>query len=113
MILVDGCVWPHRGLLWCHMISDVSIDELHAFADFIEVPRRGFQGDHYDLPEHVRQRAVFHGALEVDSREIVARLRVSGLRLTPRDRRLQSVAEIAIQHATVTSSGAAMVNQRA
>jgi hypothetical protein len=69
------------------MVSDHSLDELHAFADLIEVPRRGFQGDHYDLPEHVRHRAVHHGALEVGTREIVARLWASGLRLTPRERR--------------------------
>ncbi|MFM8794454.1 MAG: DUF4031 domain-containing protein [Acidimicrobiales bacterium] len=113
MILVDECRWPHRGMLWCHMVSDHSIDELHAFADIIEVPRRGFQGDHYDLPEHVRHRAVLHGALEVGSREIVARLRSAGLRLAPRDRRRQSVAEIAIQQATVASTGAAHVNHLA
>lgn len=87
MILVDDCRWPHRDLLWCHMVSDSSLDELHAFAELIEVPRRGFQGDHYDLPEHVRHRAVLHGALEVDSREIVARLWVAGLRLSPGERR--------------------------
>ncbi len=88
MILVDECRWPHRDLLWCHMISDVSLDELHAFAELLDVPRRGFQGDHYDLPAHVRDRAVLHGALEVPSREIVARLNLSGLRLAPRQRRV-------------------------
>lgn len=73
--------------MWCHMVSDHSLDELHAFAELIEVPRRGFQGDHYDLPEHVRHRAVLYGALEVGTREIVARLWESGLRLSPRQRR--------------------------
>lgn len=87
MILVDECRWPFRDWLWCHMISDHSLDELHTFAELLEVPRRGFQGDHYDLPEHVRERALFHGATPVSSREIVARLRMSGLRLTPHERR--------------------------
>lgn len=87
MIYVDQCRWPHRGLMWCHMISDHSLDELHEFAELLEVPRRGFQGDHYDLPEHVRERAVFHGAVEVPSREIVTKLRESGMRLTPDQRR--------------------------
>jgi hypothetical protein len=87
MIYVDQCRWPHRGLMWCHMISDYSLDELHAFAELLEVPRRGFQGDHYDLPEHVRDRAVHHGAVEVPSREIVTKLRETGLRLTPDQRR--------------------------
>lgn len=69
------------------MISDHSLDELHSFADLLQVPRRGFQGDHYDLPEHVRPLALHHGAVEVGSREIVALLQGSGLRLTPHQRR--------------------------
>lgn len=73
--------------MWCHMISDHSLDELHSFADLLQVPRRGFQGDHYDLPEHVRPLALHHGAIEVPSREIVALLRGSGLRLAPHQRR--------------------------
>ena len=39
------------------------------------------------LPEHVRERAVFHGAIEVPSRLIVVKLRESGLRLAPHQRR--------------------------
>ena len=70
------------------MISDHSLDELHSFADLLHVPRRGFQGDHYDLPEHVRPLALHHGAIEVPSREIVSLLRGSGLRLTPHQRRM-------------------------
>ena len=87
MIYVDQCRWQFRDWLWCHMISDHSLDELHSFAEVLEVPRRGFQGDHYDLPEHVRERAVFHGAIEVPSRLIVVKLRESGLRLAPHQRR--------------------------
>jgi hypothetical protein len=80
-ILVDDCVWPWRDLLWCHMVSDTSLDELHAFAQWIGVPERGFQGDHYDIPEEARAVAVAEGALEVTSREVVEALRASGLRL--------------------------------
>lgn len=58
MILVDDAVWPWRGLRWCHLVSDSSYDELHSFAQLLGVPRRGFQGDHYDLPEEHRARAV-------------------------------------------------------
>ena len=86
VIYVDECRWPWRDWMWCHMISDHSLDELHSFADLLQVPRRGFQGDHYDLPEHVRERAVHHGAIQVPSREIVVRLRESGLRLTAEQR---------------------------
>jgi len=67
-----------RWLHWCHMVSDVSFDELHAFAGRLGIPRRGFQGDHYDLPPHVRERAVELGALEVGTGELV--LRMAGAR---------------------------------
>ncbi len=80
-ILVDECNWPWRNLLWCHMVSDTSLDELHAFARWIGIPARGFQGDHYDIPEEARAVAVAEGALEVSSRDVIEALRASGLRL--------------------------------
>jgi hypothetical protein len=82
-ILVDDCIWPWRDRLWCHLVSDTSLDELHAFADWIGVPRRAFQGDHYDLPEEGRAIAVAEGAIEVDSRSVVRALHAAGLRRRP------------------------------
>lgn len=79
-ILVDDCIWPWRDRLWCHMVSDTSIDELHAFARWIGIPERGFQGDHYDIPEEARAVAVAEGAEEVTSRRVVEALRAAGLR---------------------------------
>ena len=38
MIYVDQCRWQFRDWLWCHMISDHSLDELHSFAEVLEVP---------------------------------------------------------------------------
>ncbi|MEY3806201.1 MAG: hypothetical protein RIR69_1013 [Actinomycetota bacterium] len=70
------------------MISDVSTDDLHRFADHIGLSRRAFHGDHYDLPAHVRDRALMHGAIEVPSRQLVLILRHSGLRLSPAQRRI-------------------------
>lgn len=87
MILVDDCHWWFREKKWCHLVSDVSLDELHAFADTLGVPRRGFQGDHYDLPEEYRERAVTLGATPVGSRELLRRLKAAGLRITPSQRR--------------------------
>lgn len=69
--------------MWCHLISDASFDELHAFARRLGVPRAAFQGDHYDLDEPRRERAIGHGAIAVDGRDIVAALRSSGLRRGP------------------------------
>ena len=77
-ILVDELrEYPGAGLPfrhWSHMVSDASFEELHAFATRLGIPRRRFQGDHYDLPPHLRERAVALGAREVGTRELTARM---------------------------------------
>lgn len=80
MILVDQAIWPWRGHKWAHLVSDESYDELHEFALRLGIPRRAFQGDHYDVPAHVREEAITLGAVPVDARELVRRLRAAGLR---------------------------------
>ncbi len=87
MILVDPARWPWRGRRWAHLVSDVSYDELHEFAARLGIPRRVFQGDHYDVPTEVRTAAIEAGASPIDSRELVTRLRAAGLRQTPAQRR--------------------------
>lgn len=89
-ILIDEARWWWKGQKWCHLISDTSYDELHDFADGIGIPRRGFQGDHYDIPEEYRDRLVAAGAEQVESRELLRRLRAAGLRLSPAERRARS-----------------------
>jgi Protein of unknown function (DUF4031) len=79
-ILVDPASWPSRGRLWCHLVSDVSVAELHAFAERAGIPRRGFDRDHYDVPEERRADVIAAGALPVSSRELVRRLAAAGLR---------------------------------
>lgn len=79
-ILVDPAIWPWRGYVWAHLVSDESYDELHDFAARLGIPRRAFQGDHYDVPSHLRDEAIALGAKAVDSRELVRRLRAAGLR---------------------------------
>lgn len=69
------------------MISDTSLEELHHFAQQLGIPPRGFHGDHYDLPQHVRSDAIQRGAQEVTSRDIVRALSAAGLRLTAVQRR--------------------------
>lgn len=86
-ILMDEARWWFKGRKWCHLVSDVSIEELHAFADAAGIPRRGFQGDHYDVPEEYRAELIAAGAQVVESRELLRRLRAAGLRLTPSERR--------------------------
>lgn len=86
-ILIDEARWWFRGRRWCHLVSDASLDELHQFAAAHDIPRRGFQGDHYDVPEELRPVLIAGGAQVVPSRELVRRLRAAGLRLTPAQRR--------------------------
>ena len=91
-ILIDEARWWFKGRKWCHLVSDESLDELHAFADANGIPRRGFQGDHYDIPEEYRSALIDNGATVVESRELVRRLRAAGLRLTPSERRAHANA---------------------
>lgn len=86
-LLVDECRWSWRDRLWCHLVSDDHLDELHLMAGRLMLPRRAFQGDHYDLHEDLRVRAILLGAHPVTSRELIVRLRTSGLRLSPAQRR--------------------------
>jgi hypothetical protein len=86
-VLVDEAIWPFRDRLWCHLVSDTSYDELHALATALGIPRRAFQGDHYDLPAEMRDAAIEIGALPVSGRELITRLRASGLRQRKGDHR--------------------------
>lgn len=86
-VLIDEPRWWFRGRRWSHLVSDATLDELHAFADAVGIPRRGFQGDHYDVPEELYAEMVAAGATTTPSRELVTRLRAAGLRLSPAERR--------------------------
>lgn len=95
VLLIDPPAWPAHGRLWSHLVSDTSVEELHAFAASVGIPRRGFEGDHYDVPEERHAAVVAAGALPVDGRELLKRLRDSGLRISKRkhERVLQSTAD--------------------
>lgn len=80
MLYVDAPRWPAHGRVWAHLVSDISYVELHAFAELLGLPRRGFDRDHYDIPSERIAVAVWLGARFVSSREIVVRLRAAGLR---------------------------------
>lgn len=86
-VLVDDPLWPAHGRLWAHLVSDASLDELHAFASANDVPARAFDLDHYDVPEESIPRLVAAGAQHVKGKELVRRLIASGLRVRSRDRR--------------------------
>lgn len=86
-VLIDEPRWWHRGRQWSHLVSDRDLEELHEFAERMGIPRRGFHGDHYDVPEEWYQQVVAAGALPTASRELVRRLQQAGLRLTAAQRR--------------------------
>ena len=85
-VLLDPPLWPRHGRVWGHLVSDTSLAELHALAEQAGIPRRGFDRDHYDVPAEAYADLVRLGAQLVDSRELVRRLRASGLRVRARDR---------------------------
>ena len=85
-VLVDPPLWPRHGRIWGHLVSDTSLDELHGFATAAGIPERGFDRDHYDVPAERYDQLVALGAELVGTRELIRRLRASGLRVPARDR---------------------------
>ena len=86
-VLIDDPLWPKHGTMWSHLVSDTSLDELHAFAARAGIPRRAFDADHYDVPIERLDELVEMGAERVSSKELVRRLLASGLRVRPRNKR--------------------------
>ena len=85
-VLVDDARWPAHGRHWAHLVSDTSLEELHAFARAAGLAPRSFDHDHYDVPGSAVPQLVAAGAQPVGSRELVRRLVASGLRVRGRDR---------------------------
>lgn len=67
-VYVDDAVHLWRGRRWAHLMAD-TLDELHAMAERLEIPRRAFQnktsGAHYDVPAELRERAIALGATAI------------------------------------------------
>ncbi|MEU4191151.1 DUF4031 domain-containing protein [Kribbella sp. NPDC026611] len=80
MILIDPPAWPAWDRVWSHLVSDESLEELHAFAKANNIPTRGFDRDHYDVPSDRYEDLIKAGATPVPSRELVRRLIAAGLR---------------------------------
>ena len=92
-VLIDTPLWPKHGTVWAHLVSDESIEELRGFAERCGLPSRSFDLDHYDVPVERYDELVAAGAEAVSPRELVVRLRRSGLRVTPRERRARAHGE--------------------
>lgn len=81
---IDAPTWPAHGRLWSHLVSDTSYAELHDFATTVGIPRRGFEGDHYDVPEERYPDVVAAGATPTTTRHVLTMLSATGLRLRKR-----------------------------
>src|SRR5690606_39951152 len=67
-VYVDDAVTLWRGRRWAHLMAD-TLEELHAFAAALGMPRHAFQdrtsGAHYDVTAQLRERAIALGAVPV------------------------------------------------
>ncbi len=83
-ILIDPPRPEAHGRRWSHLVSDTSLDELHRFARSVGIPERGFEGDHYDIPEERYASVVAAGARPTPARDLLRALQASGLRMQKR-----------------------------
>ena len=92
-VYVDDAVTLWRGQRWAHLMAD-TLEELHAFAARLGIPRRAFQdktsGAHYDVTAPLREQAIALGAMAISRhrdralmREVIARARAQGRREAP------------------------------
>lgn len=80
-IYIDPPVWPAHGTVFSHLVSDVSLAELHEFAATAGISERAFDRDHYDVPAHRYEELVRAGAIELSGAELTRTLIASGLRI--------------------------------
>lgn len=92
-VYVDDAVTLWRGRRWAHLMAD-SLDELHAFAAALGLPRHAFQdrtsGAHYDVTAELREHAIALGAVAISRhrdraqmRAVIATARRQGRRESP------------------------------
>lgn len=85
-VYADTPRWPRHGMLWGHMISDSSLEELHEAAARAGLPPRSFDLDHYDWPTAAQDALDAAGVRFVPDGELTRILIASGLRIRLRDR---------------------------
>lgn len=85
-IYIDPPVWPAHSTVFSHLISDVSLTELHEFAAAAGISERAFDRDHYDVPAHLYEDLVRAGAKELSGAQLTRTLIASGLRIPLKER---------------------------
>lgn len=83
-IWIDPPAWPAHDRLWSHLVSDVSVAELQEFADRMGIPRRAFEGDHYDVPQELYADLLAAGARPTTTAHLLQLLDSARLRLRKR-----------------------------
>ena len=92
-VYVDDAVHLWRGRRWAHLMAD-TLDELHAMAGQLGLPRRAFQdktsGAHYDVDAELRTQALVLGAVAISRHQdralvkaVIARAKEQGRGLAP------------------------------
>lgn len=87
-VYVDDAVHPWRGHRWAHLMAD-TLEELHAMAARLGIPRRAFQnktsGAHYDVTAETRELAIAYGAMPISRhtdralvKAVIARAKAQG-----------------------------------
>jgi hypothetical protein len=87
-VYVDDAVHPWRGQRWAHLMAD-TLEELHAMAARLGIPRRAFQnktsGAHYDVTADLRDLAIASGAVAISRhhdrallKAVIARAKAQG-----------------------------------
>ncbi|WP_141454363.1 DUF4031 domain-containing protein [Pseudoxanthomonas sp. z9] len=87
-VYVDDAVHLWRGQRWAHLMAD-TLEELHAMAQRLGIPRRAFQnktsGAHYDVTADLREDAIRLGAVAISRhvdralvKAVIARAREQG-----------------------------------
>jgi 8-oxo-dGTP pyrophosphatase MutT (NUDIX family) len=104
-IWIDQPIWPRHGTVFAHLISDTSLDELHAFARGVGLHPRSFEGDHYDVPQERYAAVLAAGAVSTTGADVVRRLVASGLRLRKRrgDRPVARIPDLVFPDGTHAS----------
>ena len=85
-IYIDPPTWPAHGTVFSHLISNVSLAELHEFAAAAGISERAFDRDHYDVPAHLYENLVRAGAKELSGTQLTRTLIASGLRIPLKER---------------------------
>ena len=88
-VYVDDAVMLWRGQRWAHLMAD-TLQELHAMAARLGLPRRAFQdktsGAHYDVTVELRAQALRLGAVaisrHVDKEQVRAVIRAAKAQAT-------------------------------